>query len=59
MIGDSIFAIGALVLGWFVLGLLTGHSYDKRGYVVEGEWEVRPRRRRPSSIARGAAKLIL
>jgi hypothetical protein len=31
------------VLGWFVLGLLTGHSYDKRGYVVEGEWEVRPR----------------
>jgi len=42
MIGDSIFAIGALVLGWFVLGLLTGHSYDKRGYVVEGEWEVRP-----------------
>jgi nitric oxide reductase subunit B len=43
MIGDTIFAVGALVLGWFVLGLLTGHSYDKRGYVVEGEWEVRPR----------------
>ena len=42
MIGDTIFAIGALVLGWFVLGLLTGHSYDKRGYVAEGEWEVRP-----------------
>jgi nitric oxide reductase subunit B len=42
MIGDTIFAIGALVLGWFVLGLLTGHSYDKRGYVIEGEWEVRP-----------------
>ncbi len=41
MIGDSIFALGALVLGWFVLGLVTGHSYDKRGYVSEGEWEVR------------------
>jgi nitric oxide reductase subunit B len=37
MIGDSIFAIGALALGWFVLGLLTGHSYDDRGYVAEGE----------------------
>ena len=42
MIGDSIFALGAIVLGWFVLGLLTGHSYDRRGYVVEGEWEVHP-----------------
>ncbi len=42
MIGDSIFALGALVLGWFVLGLVTGHSYDERGYVAEGEWEVRP-----------------
>jgi len=41
MIGDSIFALGALVLGWFVLGLVTGHSYDKRGYVGEGEWAVR------------------
>ncbi len=26
MIGDSIFALGALVLGWFILGLVTGHS---------------------------------
>lgn len=41
MIGDSIFAIGALVLGWFVLGLVTGHSYDRKGYVAEGEWAVR------------------
>ena len=47
MIGDSIFAVGALVLGWFVLGLVTGHSYDKRGYVAEGEWEVRPQRASP------------
>ncbi len=41
MIGDSIFALGALVLGWFVLGLVTGHSYDDRGFVNEGQWEVR------------------
>jgi nitric oxide reductase subunit B len=42
MIGDTVFGAGAVVLGWFVLGLLTGHSYDKSGYVAEGEWEVRP-----------------
>jgi nitric oxide reductase subunit B len=41
MIGDSIFALGALTLGWFVLGLVTGHSYEKQGYVAEGEWRVR------------------
>ena len=41
MIGDTIFAIGALSLGWFILGLVTGHSYDKTGYVAEGEWEIR------------------
>lgn len=35
-------ALGAPVLGWFVLGLVTGHSYDKQGNVAEGEWEVRP-----------------
>jgi len=41
MIGDTIFAVGAVVLGWFVLGLVTGHSYDRQGTVREGEWEVR------------------
>ena len=41
MIGDTTFAFGALVLGWFVLGLVTGHSYDKTGFVAEGEWRVR------------------
>jgi hypothetical protein len=30
-----------LVLGWFVLGLITGHSYDDKGYVSQGEWAVR------------------
>lgn len=43
MIGDTVFAVGALVLGWFVLGLVTGHSYDERGTVAEGAWEVRER----------------
>ncbi len=42
MIGDSLFALGALILGWFVLGLVTGHSYDKRAYVSEGSWEEIP-----------------
>jgi nitric oxide reductase subunit B len=27
--GDVLFAIGAAMLGWFVLGLLTGHSFEK------------------------------
>ncbi len=40
MIGDTIFAIGALVLGGFVLGLITGHSYAKHGYLPEGEWQI-------------------
>jgi nitric oxide reductase subunit B len=34
--GDTIFAVGALVLGWFVLGLATGWSLEKRGRVSEG-----------------------
>jgi hypothetical protein len=29
------------VLGWFVLGLMTGKSYRKDGYVLEGEFEVK------------------
>jgi nitric oxide reductase subunit B len=42
VIGDSIFAAGALTLGWFVLGLLTGHSFDRRAEVRQGESEVHP-----------------
>jgi nitric oxide reductase subunit B len=41
MIGDTLFAFGALVLGWFVLGLVTGHSFD-RGAPVLGEGEYKP-----------------
>jgi nitric oxide reductase subunit B len=35
MFGDTIFAFGALVLGWFVLGLVTGHSFDRGSAVLE------------------------
>lgn len=39
--GDTIFAFGAVVLGWFVFGLWTGHSYDPSGGVVrEGAAEL-------------------
>jgi len=40
VVGDTIFAVGALVLGYFVLGLITGHSHDRRGTVEAGESEV-------------------
>ena len=39
--GDTIFAIGALVLGWFVLGLATGWSLEKGRRVEEGTTEER------------------
>jgi nitric oxide reductase subunit B len=42
MFGDTLFAFGALVLGWFVLGLVTGHSFDKSARVEEGEYAHRP-----------------
>ena len=29
--GDILFAIGAALFAWFVLGLLTGHSYSSQG----------------------------
>jgi nitric oxide reductase subunit B len=39
MFGDTIFAFGAIVLGWFVLGLVTGHSFDRGARVIEeGEY---------------------
>ena len=41
MFGDTIFAFGALVLGWFVLGLVTGHSFDKTAVLDEGEYVAR------------------
>jgi nitric oxide reductase subunit B len=41
--GDSVFAFGALVLAWFVVGLVTGHSFDKNAKVDAGEAFHRPR----------------
>ena len=41
LVGDTTFAIGAVILGWFVLGLRTGHSYTDAGYVDAGEPDVR------------------
>jgi nitric oxide reductase subunit B len=38
--GDTVFAIGAIVLGWFVLGLRTGWSLEKHGAVAPGSTEV-------------------
>ena len=29
--GDVLFSIGAVILGLFVIGLITGHSYEKPG----------------------------
>ena len=43
MFGDTLFAFGAVVLGWFVLGLVTGHSFDRSARVLEeGEFTPRP-----------------
>ncbi|MGK4006227.1 nitric-oxide reductase large subunit [Sorangium sp. So ce1036] len=43
VIGDTLFAIGALLLGWFVLGLWTGRSFDRAGgRVEEGESGIHP-----------------
>ena len=35
--GDILFSIGAALFAWFVLGLLTGHSYSKK---VQGGTDV-------------------
>ena len=37
VLGDTTFAAGAIILGWFVLGLITGHSFDKRPSIAKGE----------------------
>jgi nitric oxide reductase subunit B len=40
VVGDTTFAVGAFVLGYFVLGLITGHSFDERGTVKAGGGEI-------------------
>jgi nitric oxide reductase subunit B len=46
--GDTIFAVGALVLGWFVLGLRTGWSLEKGREVAPGSTEVAAAPGRPA-----------
>jgi nitric oxide reductase subunit B len=31
VIGDTIFTVGVLAMGWFKIGLLTGHSFECEG----------------------------
>jgi nitric oxide reductase subunit B len=42
MIGDTTFAAGAIILGWFVLGLITGHSLDKPQLSDSSKSTIRP-----------------
>lgn len=41
--GDTLFAFGMVVFAWFLLGLITGHSFARKGRVEEGSWEVSAR----------------
>ena len=43
VIGDTIFAIGAIVLGWFVLGLKTGWSLEQEEHPIGVPADLRPR----------------
>ncbi|HTP30122.1 MAG TPA: cbb3-type cytochrome c oxidase subunit I, partial [Anaeromyxobacteraceae bacterium] len=52
--GDTVFAIGALVLGWFVLGLRVGWSLRQKGRVEQGSTEVTGMGRDPAPAGRGA-----
>jgi len=36
VVGDTIFALGAVGIGWFVLGLKTGWSFADRSEELEG-----------------------
>ena len=38
--GDALFAIGAVVLGWFLLGLCAGWSLERKGHVEQGSTDV-------------------
>jgi nitric oxide reductase subunit B len=38
VIGDTIFAVGALALGWFIIGLKTGHSLKKNTDLSQTEY---------------------
>jgi nitric oxide reductase subunit B len=38
--GDSLFALGALIVGWFVLGLRAGWALERKGRVEQGSTEI-------------------
>jgi len=42
MIGDTVFALGTLSLGWFVLGLKTGWSLGGESDIVGRAWPEEP-----------------
>ena len=43
VIGDTIFAVGAMALGWFVLGLKTGWSFHPHEQAIGLLGDLRPR----------------
>jgi nitric oxide reductase subunit B len=48
VVGDTIFAVGVLAMGWFKLGLLTGHSFERSepdvpaGQLTSAAWPREP-----------------
>jgi nitric oxide reductase subunit B len=49
--GDIVFSIGAAAFAWFVLGLLTGHSYDKTRPIGLGSASRDAHREREEALA--------
>ena len=45
VVGDTIFAVGVLAMGWFKVGLLTGHSFVREAPEVQAG-ELTPDRER-------------
>ena len=52
--GDSLFAMGALILGWFVLGPRFGWSLERKLRVEQGSTEVMAIGGEPASAEREA-----
>ena len=50
--GDTLFSVGAVVLTWFIVGLVTGHSFDKSAQPEEPV-------RRPRTIASKVEEEVL
>ena len=53
--GDTVFAVGALAIGWFMFGLLTGKSFRSGGgFVDAGRLHARdhPEEREPELVGK-------